>query len=419
MVSMINDDGSAIGGPPPPGDQTSGHQPSGHPPQGFPPQASGYPPPGYPPPGYPPPGYAGYGPPQGYGPPGYPPPGYGSAGYGPGYAGSPYGPPPGAFKPGVIPLRPLSLSDIFNGAVSYIRANPKATLGLTTIVVVAAQLLTLILTAGPFAFSGQLEPTLSGQEVSTGVLVGSSVSSLAGLAATGLSSILLSGLLTVVVGRAVFGAGITIGEAWQRLRARFWALLGFSVLEVLGAIVLVAIVVGLIFWIAVAGGGIAAVVIGIPLVLGLAAALVYLGTILTFAPAIIVLERLDIVAAVQRSFALVKRDFWRILGIRVLAVLVAQLIASAVAIPFSFGGQILLLAASSTSVMLIALMLLSIGSAVSQIITAPFSAGVVVLQYTDSRIRSEAFDLVLQTGAAYGPAAAPESTDHLWLIRHP
>ena len=30
-----------------------------------------------------------------------------------------------------------------------------------------------------------------------------------------------------------------------------------------------------------------------------------------------------------------------------------------------------------------------------------------MLQYTDRRIRAEAFDLVLQTGAAHGPARRP------------
>jgi hypothetical protein len=39
-----------------------------------------------------------------------------------------------------------------------------------------------------------------------------------------------------------------------------------------------------------------------------------------------------------------------------------------------------------------------------------------VLLYTDRRMRAEAFDLVLQTGAAGGPAAAA-STDNLWLTR--
>jgi len=151
--------------------------------------------------------------------------------------------------------------------------------------------------------------------------------------------------------------------------------------------------------------------------LALIAVLVYGVTVLSFTPSIIVLERLGIVAAVSRSFKLVRNDFWRVLGIRLLGGVVAAVVAGAVAVPFSFGGQLLLAAASSTVSALIALILLSIGSAIGQIITAPFSAGVVVLLYTDRRIRAEAFDLVLQTGAAFGPGAPADSTDHLWLTR--
>ena len=423
---MSNDAGGfPMANPSPPGYPPPGYPPpgfQGYPPpayQGYPPPGGGYPPPGYPPPGYaPPPGYGGappgYGPPGGYPPPGYPPPGYPPPGYQPGYGPPPVAP---ALKPGVIPLRPLSLSDIFNGAVAYIRANPKATLGLTTVVVVAAQILALILSVGPLAVTGELHPTLSGEEVSTGALLGSSASSLAGAVATWLSSILLSGMLTVVVGRAVFGASITINEAWQRLRPRLWALIGFTVLEVIGAAVLVTVVVLIIAGVAVAANGVAATVIGVPLVLALIAGVIYLGTMLSFAPSIIVLERLEIIPAISRSFKLVRNDFWRVLGIRLLGGIVAAVVAGAVGVPFSFGGQILLVAASSTLAALIALVLLSIGSAISQIITAPFSAGVVVLLYTDRRIRAEAFDLVLQTGAAFGPGAPADSTDHLWLIR--
>jgi hypothetical protein len=385
--------------------------------------AGGYPTAGPPPPGYPPPG--GYGPAPGYGPPGgYPPPGYGPPAYPPpgypppGYGPPGYGPPVApALRPGVIPLRPLSLSDIFNGAVAYIRANPKATLGLTTVVVVIAQLLALILSVGPLAFTGELQPSLSGEEVSPGVMLGSSASSIAGAGATWLSSILLSGMLTVVVGRAVFGTSITISEAWQRLRPRLWALIGFTVIEVIGAVVLVAVVVLIISGVAVAAGGVAAAIAGVPLLLALIVGLVYLGTMLSFAPSVIVLERLQIVPAISRSFKLVRNDFWRVLGIRLLGGIVAAVIAGAVTVPFSFGGQILLVSGSSTLAALIALVLLSIGSAIGQIITAPFSAGVVVLLYTDRRIRAEAFDLVLQTGAAFGPGAPADSTDHLWLTQ--
>jgi hypothetical protein len=152
----------------------------------------------------------------------------------------------------------------------------------------------------------------------------------------------------------------------------------------------------------------------------LIALLIYLWTVLSFAAPLIVLERLGIFASIKRSVGLVKGDFWRVLGIRLLATLVAGVVAAAVSIPFSLGGQLLLLGSESTSTLLIALALVAIGGAVGQIITAPFSAGAVVLLYTDRRMRAEAFDLVLQTGAAYASqGTAPDSTDHLWLTRQP
>jgi hypothetical protein len=390
MVAMSYDAGGfGQAGPPPPA----------YPPPGY----LGYPPPGYQ--GYPPPGYLGYPPPgyQGYPPPGYPPPGYGAA--------------PPALKPGVIPLRPLTLTDILNAAVAYIRANPKATLGLTTVVVVIAQIISLFLQVGPLAAAGELG-VLRGEEASTAAALGSSVSGLAGAITTLLSSILLSGMLTVIVGRAVFGAGITIGEAWQRVRGRLPALICYTLLWVFGVVVIIAAVVFVVVAVASVSGG-TAFVLAIPLGLGLIALLVYLWTVLSFAPPLIVLERLGVFEAVARSVRLVRGDFWRVLGIRLLATIVASIVAGAVSIPFSLTGQILLLSSESVTTTLIALALVAIGGAVGQVITAPFSAGAVVLLYTDRRIRAEAFDLVLQTGAAIAPGAAPDSTDHLWLTRQP
>jgi hypothetical protein len=103
-----------------------------------------------------------------------------------------------------------------------------------------------------------------------------------------------------------------------------------------------------------------------------------------------------------------------------LATIVASIVAMAVSIPFSLTGEILMVSSESTTKVLVALVLVAIGGAIGQIITAPFTAGAVVLLYTDRRIRAEAFDLVLQTGvAAAAPGAAPDSTDHLWLTRQP
>jgi hypothetical protein len=323
------------------------------------------------------------------------------------------GPPP-ALKPGVIPLRPLSMSDIYNASVSYIRTNPKATLGLTTIVVVVAQVITLALQVGPLAAAGVLSSTTrgaAGQDVSNSSIVGILLSSAAGAVTTVLAGIVLSGLLTVVVGRAVFGSTITIGEAWQRVRGRLLPLLGVTAIEAAGFALLIGVVVGVIVAVAHTAGGAAAVLIGALFGLALIALLVYLYTMISFAPTLIVLERIGVMNAIARSFALVKTDFWRVFGIRLLAVVVAGLVSGAVTAPFSFVGQIMLMFGQSTSTTVIAVVLISVGGAIGQIITAPFNAGVVVLLYTDRRIRAEAFDLVLQTGAI-GPVG---STDDLWL----
>ncbi|WIM86440.1 hypothetical protein PT015_16205 [Candidatus Mycobacterium wuenschmannii] len=387
---------------------------SGYPPSGYgPPPYPSYPPMGYPPAAYSPQGYpaAAY-PAQPYPPPpAYPPPSYQPiSGWQPPYTPQPtYAQPPRAvWAPGIIPLRPLSLSDIFNGAAVYIRANPRATLGVTAVVVVITQLISLAAALGPLAAASKLR-TEPADELTGGDIGAWSLS--AGLSGVvgWLGGILLTGMLTVVVGRAVFGGSIGAGEAWARIRGRLPTLLGLVALE-LGGLVLLAGGVGVIIGATAAAGNVAAaVMLGFPLVLTAGAGLIYLYVALTFAPVLVVLERLPVIAAVTRSFALVRNNFWRILGIRMLTWLVVSLIAGAIAVPFNFLGQL----AGGSGPLLVAATVGAVGAAIGRIVTTPFDAGVVVLLYTDRRIRSEAFDLVLQTGAARGPAG----TDDLWLTR--
>jgi hypothetical protein len=375
-----------------------------------------YPAPGYSPRGYPPPGYfppATYPPssqpPQGYVP--YPPPSYPPA---PGYGT----PPPRGFglrAPGIIPLRPLSLTDIFNGAASYIRANMKATLGLTAIVVVSTQIITLIGTAGPLAAASRLRSAppdeLTGGDVTAWLLA----AGLAGLVGW-LTGVLLSGMLAVVVGRAVFGWTIGPGEAWDRIRKRLPALVGLVALECLALVILSGLVGLIIAAVGAAANASAAVLIALPLALASIATVVYFDIVLSFAPVLIVLERLPVIDAITRSFTLVRNSFWRVFGIRLLTWLVVVLIAGAVAAPFDFVGHLLIGPSGSA---LTGATVGAVGAAIGRIITAPFSAGVVVLLYTDRRIRAEAFDLVLQTGAAGGPVHTnpADATDYLWLTR--
>ncbi|MCV7202861.1 hypothetical protein B7435_26950 [Mycolicibacterium peregrinum] len=312
----------------------------------------------------------------------------------------------------VIPLRPLSLTDIFNGSLAYVRTNPKATLGLATVVVLASQIVTLALQIGPLSALGEFDPTLQGETPSSGTIAVFAIGAFVGIVVTTLASLLLSGMLTVVIGRSVFGGSITIGEAWRRLRGRLPALIGLTVLQALALMVVVAIVAVVIVGAGALGGGLAAFAIGMPLVLATLLGVLYVSTILLFAPAVIVLEHLGIVDAVKRSFTLVNKDFWRVFGIWVLATIVAAVMAWGVGAPFNVAGQIMTMVADGPTVP--ALILTAVGGAIGQIVTAPFSAGVVVLLYADRRFRAEAFDLMLQTGAG----APVETTDQLWLPRY-
>ena len=82
--------------------------------------------------------------------------GSGQSGYGQsGYGQSGYGqPPPGQWprygeaapKPGVIPLRPLGVGEILDGAFASIRRNPKAILGLAAVVMTISAVISAVIT---------------------------------------------------------------------------------------------------------------------------------------------------------------------------------------------------------------------------------------------------------------------------------
>jgi len=289
-------------------------------------------------------------------------------------------------------------------------------LGLTAIVVVLMQIISLLATLGPLAAYGRI--TINQSNELSGGIVGAWMASLAAAQlVTWLGGMLLSGMLTVIVGRAVFGSPITIAETWAKIRGRLLPLLGLALLEAAVVATLFGLVAVVVALLAAVGGPAPAVLLGLPLVLVVIASMVYLYTMALFAPVLIVLERLPVIDAITRSFKLVRNGFWRVLGIRVLTFVVVSFIGNAVALPFGIVGNIVVAGDTpSTGALLLGTAIASVGSAIGQIITAPFNAGVIVLLYTDRRMRAEAFDLVLQSGAAAGPYAVA-STDNLWLTR--
>jgi hypothetical protein len=415
------------------------------------PGAGGTPPPPGPPPQQGPGGPYGQQPP----PPGGQP--YGGQPYGQQhpyggqpYGGAPYGqqaygqqayghygygaPPP--LKPGVIPLRPLTLGDIYNGAVQFIRDNPKATLGLSAVVAVALQVISLIVTV---VILGSLAVTItdlvnspggpsdSGEllTVMGGAIAGVFVGVFATLVIQMIGVVLLSGMLTSVLGRAVFGEHISIGEAWRLTRGRVLPLLGLAVLSavmVYGAFIAIFLVGNVLLAVLIAANGPAwlAILLFIACLLGAVVVAAFLYTKLSLAGPVVVLERAGVGTAISRSFHLVKGDFWRVFGILLLTAIVTGLIGMVMGLPFTFVGE----TASPTDPLtgiqtgIAGLALTALGSIIATTITYPFSAAVTALLYADRRMRSEAFDLVLQTAATDRGRGLGTSLEDLWHPSH-
>lgn len=335
-------------------------------------------PPGW---GSPPPG-PGWAPPPGYqAPPGYPPTGYQQppgAGWGapPGYP-APYGwgPP----RPGVIPLRPLGLGEVFDGAFTTLRRYPRATLGLAAVVVIVQQVLSLAVNLATHDLSGAFaarNTSFSGFAALTtvpGVLVT--------LVNAALSAVLI-GMITLVVGDAVLGKPVAAADVWRRTRPLVWRLLGASVLAgVLPYLGLLAFVVGGIFlW----------------------------GALALTTPALM-LERTTVRGALRRSWRLAVPDWWRVFGYRALASILAGIVAGVIAVPGAIVALGLSFSGAQNGLAAGGYVVLAVFSALAGLITQPFLAAVVALIYIDRRMRAEALDLALARAAA-GPAApAPAS----------
>src|SRR4249920_1813951 len=147
---------------------------------------------------------AGYGAPPGTG---YGQPGYGQAGPGrPGadYAAPPGGwaPPPQAPKPGVIPLRPIAVGEILDGALTSIRRNPKATLGIAAVVLTISGVITTcleILLLSRLGLDVRAGQTPTGAQVA-GMLAVVVPSGLTAIILTFIVQILLTRLLTAMIG---------------------------------------------------------------------------------------------------------------------------------------------------------------------------------------------------------------------------
>jgi hypothetical protein len=317
----------------------------------------------------------------------------------------------GTPQPGGIPLRPLALGDILSGSFTSMRRNPKATLGFSAIVLavtgVASTLLTLAirravnnLTSGLIVRTGQHTSARISHLGSEGLgVIGATLLS---IVISLIVAVILTGMLTAVIGHGVLGGKVSIGEAWRVTAPRLLAVFGATLL---GGLIVIALWIPYIVLVAllviVNSQALAALV----LVLGFLAMLFVTfaaWVMFSLAPAAVVLERQGPWLGLKRSRQLIRGSFWRVLGILVLTIVIIIVATIVLGIPFGIieraaggGGLGTVSFTGSVASVIIA----GIGGIVIGAITRPLLAGVAVLLYLDMRMRKEGLDLVLRDAA--------------------
>ena len=319
--------------------------------------------------------------------------------------------PPRAPRPGIVPLRPLGVGELLDGGLQTMRRHPRLVLGTAALVAVISEALQLpvryLFTSSLAALgaSGGVRPDQLG-EVLSRTLGGLSVLAVVGYVVGLLGNAVLSGLLTVVVGRAVLGEPVTARDCWRAARRRVLGLIGLGLLTLLLELLVLALTLVPLGLVLLLGGGVvAAVVLGVLGGLVGVLAVIVVAVLLALAPPAYVLEGESVVAALRRSVGLVRARFWALLGMIALTAVITGIIASAVSAPFSLGGQALSgSVASGTATTLPGLVVASLGTVVGLTVTMPFSAAVIGLLYVDARMRREGFDIELQRAAAERPS---------------
>jgi hypothetical protein len=295
----------------------------------------------------------------------------------------------------VIPLRPLGLGEILDGAITTMRAYPKLMLGVSAVVVAISQVL-IVLATYPWLDdlnrAATIDETTSPGEV--GALLGGTLAVIGiGLAIVLVSRVFLTGFITLVVGKAVLGQPATFGEVWARVRPRLLPLLGLTLLYPLA---------GMALLVPVALLGLAAPPVAVLAYIVVAA---WLYVLFSLASPAFVLEDARVGRAFARSRQLVRGSWWRVFGILLLAAVIAFVISLIIGVPFELaaGGLDQVTSAEPVAPTGRYLVVTTIGAIIASTITEPFVVAVTVLLYTDQRMRREGMDIELARMAGGSP----------------
>lgn len=316
---------------------------------------------------------------------------------------------PPAHKPGAIPLRPLGLGDMLDGAFRLVRFNPGATVGASVLVAAVAMAFPLVATS-VLTFTGDsldfFSRSLEDPAYAPGTdeLVGMVTAFgayVVGAVLQGFGMILVAGMISHVAHAAALGRKLTLGQAWVATHGKRWRLVGLATVFVVVAVLswVIAAVPVIVLAIAV-DSPIPAIVVGVLMLPVLLAFWIFVSTrlYLLSVPALM-LEQNGVFGAIGRAWNLSKGQFWRLLGISLLTAIIAGVASQIVAFPISIVGSVVAVAAPELY-FLATLGSGAIAQVVAAAVTTPFTGAVTNLQYLDQRIRKESYevDLMEQAG---------------------
>lgn len=313
---------------------------------------------------------------------------------------------------GIVPLRPLGVGEILDGAFTAIRWNPKAILipsvSVSTIFAVLSALFSYLLRQ-------RILPNVhvSGSSAPVTTAWGIALLALGGLTliVALFGNAVLTGLLTITIGHGVFGRKATLASMWRAARPRIWRLIAALLLVTVFVAGGWALAVGLSVLLGVllsTGAHLPAVGILVGVLCGLAAT-VFAGFVAirwSLTIPVVMLERGGPLNSMGRSWRLVRRSFWRVLGILLLAQLVAGIVNGIIEIPFLVAGGGVNFTGTPVHTSIVGLALSAVGSIIANTVTVPLLAGAIVLLYADLRMRREGMDLALQAGVTGVTAVA-------------
>lgn len=338
------------------------------------------------------------------------------------YPGAGYGQSNGAanfyvYKPGIIPLRPLSIGDIYQGAFAAIKTNTRTMFGFTAALLGVVLVISI---ATNYAIINLVLPNYlspSSPYAAAFTSLSGSFSQLGGALLQALATVLLSGLIVVAVSRSVLGRVASSKEVWERTKSKFLPLIGLNIITsiISGLMMIIGIAVFFVLLAGVASTaktdrelfqGLGMSLVGL-LILMVVSALVsyYLSIKFSVASPAMVLENLGVFAAIGRSWSLTRGNFWRLFGINILTAIITSMVAGIFGgIAGALSAIFVVVGSSSPEDMLASLnttyILAMVMSTIAQLLILPFTSSVNALLYIDLRMRKEGLDVELRNTVA-------------------